>query len=195
MFVQNVLDFFHVGIRPNKRVSNKIDILVNGQMNVSLIFFGKCRQVNVFPRNVNAFMSAQNTFVLYPCHQHRTYTFNYFHVQCAIVEKHIVAYFNITGKVGIRHINYIVRSFHLRTTEDFNHIAFYIVNGFFYVSSSYFGSLCINKNTDVRRNCSYILYNITYAILSSMCCVHSNNVHSRKKKFADKILLAPAVAY
>ena len=63
-----------------------------------------------------------------------------------------------------------------------------------YVGCAHLRTLGINHDTNMWRHSSNILDNGTDSIFCSMCGIHTNHVHARKKQFSDKILIASAIA-
>ena len=139
LYRQNVIG------RTHERVSDEVDVFLNGEEDVVVVFRRDGRQSDVLARHVNALVRTK-------------------HVEFAVVEEHMVANLNVLGEVDVRNVYDVVRRIHTRTTEYLNDIACLVLYRLGAASGSHLRTLCVDHKGKVGRNRSYILYNITYPV-------------------------------
>ena len=188
LYRQNVIG------RTHERVSDEVDVFLNGEEDVVVVFRRDGRQSDVLARHVNALVRTKHTVVLHLSHKHRSVVLYNKHVEFAVVEEYMVANLNVLGEVDVRNVYDVVRRIHTRTTEYLNDIACLVLYRLGAASGSHLRTLCVDHKGKVGRNRSYILYNITYPVRRRMRCIHSHDVHSGKEQFAEELNITTAIA-
>ena len=108
VLVKYLLNLLHIGSGTDEGVGDEVDVLLDRQQDITLVFLRQRRQFDVFAGNIHTLMRTEVTFVLHLCHQHRTVILYHLHVQCTVIKKDMVAHLHIPCEIRIGHIDYIL---------------------------------------------------------------------------------------
>ena len=86
----------------------EIDVLVDSQHDVLAVFTGQCWQVDMATRHIDTLMRTQNTVIGDLSDNRWSINAYYHHIQGAIIEKNMIAFLNISSKIGIGKIDNVV---------------------------------------------------------------------------------------
>ena len=101
MFIEDFLHLMHIGSRTDKRVSDKINVLLNGKKYVLPVLLRKRRKVDMLTRNVHALMRTKHSLVLNTCHKHGTGILNDLHIYRSVIEQEVISHLHITCYVRV----------------------------------------------------------------------------------------------
>lgn len=116
------------------------------------------------------------------------------HVDGAVVDKYVVALFDILRYVGIADVDDVLRRIHLGASEDFHHVTGLVVYRLLHCRGAYLRALGVDKDTDVRRHGARVPYYSFDTFRSGVGGVHSHYVHSGKEQLAYKVGVTAHIA-
>ena len=145
MLIEYLLNFKNVSCRTNERMCDEVNIFLDCQQDVCLVFLCQCRKLYMLARNIHTLTRTKLAIVLYLRYQHRSNTLYNEHIQRTIVKEYMVANLYITSKVGIRHIDHILCRVNIRTTKEFHHVTCLILNRLCHSRSSHLWPFRVNQ--------------------------------------------------
>ena len=101
---------------------------------------------------------------------------------------------HIAAEVFVRHIHDVVSGLHLRSSEDFHHIARLVADGFLHGGRANLRTFRVDEDSDVRRNSTHVFDDLRHSFLRSMGGVHSHHIHAFEEQLAQKLHIAAEVA-
>ena len=143
------------------------------------ILLRKGRQIDMHTRHIDTLVRSKHTLILHAGNEHRSYIIlHHLHGDGTVVKKNVITLVHIMHKIRVGNIDDVVLRVHLRAAEDLHHITYFIVNGLLHIGSTHLRTLCIYKNTDMRRNGTHIANDLTNTVRSGVSSIHTYHVHS-----------------
>ena len=178
MLIKYLLHLHQVLLRADKRVRNKVYILLYRKQNVTAVFLCQRRQVNMLTRNINRLVRTQFT-VVHDLHcQALTVILQHLHVQFAVIKKYVVTNLHILADIRIRQSHAVVLCVMLWITNDSNSLS---CMEFYWVVSTcgtHLRPLCVYKYSQMRRHGADIAYYLLQSLRRSVSGVHTYNIHT-----------------
>ena len=184
----------HIIRGAHKAMGYEVDILVDSEMDITLVFLRQGRQVDMLTRHIDTLMGTKHPIVLYLDIDSWTFYTCHLHADGTIIEKNIVTHLHILRKVGVRDIDDVVCRVHLGSAEDLHRITRFVFDRLLDIRRTYLRAFGINKDTDMRRYGTRVLDDITDSIRCSVRRIHSHDIHSGIEKATDEVDITTAVA-
>ena len=184
LYIQNILFITY------KRVSNKINIFLNGIQDICTVLLRQRRKIDTYTRYIYTLTTSQSSIILYLTHQIIIRLFHNDHFQIAIIYKNMYADSHIVHKVRIRDRNTFARSVQIGITYYFYLIPYFIRNRFSTDGSAHLRSLSIHQDSYAIRYRTHIIYQHLRAFAAEMCRVHTHHIHTGFKQAFYKINVA-----
>ena len=184
LYIQNILFITY------KRVSNKINIFLNGIQDICTVLLRQRRKIDTYTRYIYTLTTSQSSIILYLTHQIIIRLFHNDHFQIAIIYKNMYANSHIVHKTGIRNRNAFAGSLQIRVAYHFYLIPYFIRNGFSTDGSAHLRSLSIHQDSYAIRYRTHIIYQHLRTFAPKMCRVHTHHIHTGFKQAFYKINVA-----
>ena len=187
LYIQNILFITH------KRMSNKVDVFLNGIKNIGTVLFRQRRKIDAYSRHIYALTTSQSSIILYLTYQIIFRFIHNNHFQITIINKDVYANGNIVHKVRVGNGNTLTGSFQIWITYDFHSVTDFVSDRIGTDGSTHLRAFSIHQDSYTVGHRTHIIYQHLRTFAAEMCRVHTHHIHTGFKQAFYKINIATLI--